>query len=216
MKRAENMAINNKESAPLKYYAKIYAQLDPHEISSRCNIPYDEKTCRFSLRLMGENLFVRHPDFAIYYGDETQMENNPISILLIRYLIEGKIVLATDYNLTYRDIPNGQAYYTNFLGRCIKRLAGTCGSKLKHFSKVMDDIGAKRINMGDCAYRFEFLNNLFMTFILWEGDDEFPPSAQILFDNNFPLAFSAEDVAVVGDISIDYLSKRIKQLNDQL
>lgn len=76
----------------------------------------------------------------------------------------------------------------------------------------MEDMGAERVKMGDCAYRFEFINNLYMTFILWEGDDEFPPSAQILFDNNFPFAFSAEDVAVIGDVSIEYVSRRMKQM----
>ena len=38
--------------------------------------------------------------------------------------------------------------------------------------------------------------------ILWAGDDEFPPSSQILFSDNFPNAFQAEDMAVVGDITI--------------
>ena len=31
--------------------------------------------------------------------------------------------------------------------------------------------------------------------ILWEGDDEFPPSSQILFSDNFPVSFAAEDMA---------------------
>ena len=37
-------------------------------------------------------------------------------------------------------------------------------------------------------------------------DDEFPPSAQILFSDNFPAAFTqGEDMAVVGDVTIDML-----------
>ncbi|MFQ9393460.1 MAG: DUF3786 domain-containing protein [Lachnospiraceae bacterium] len=35
----------------------------------------------------------------------------------------------------------------------------------------------------------------------------FPPSAQILFSDNFPLSFSAEDMAVVGDITIGTMKK---------
>jgi len=44
-----------------------------------------------------------------------------------------------------------------------------------------------------------------MRFILWEGDEEFPPSAQILFEDNFPYAYQAEDMAVAGDVSITTL-----------
>ena len=43
--------------------------------------------------------------------------------------------------------------------------------------------------------------------MLWAGDEEFPPSSQILFSDNFPLSFEAEDLAVVGDIAIGTLKK---------
>ena len=36
--------------------------------------------------------------------------------------------------------------------------------------------------------------------------EEFQPSAQILFSDNFPIAFNqGEDMAVVGDVTIDML-----------
>jgi hypothetical protein len=38
--------------------------------------------------------------------------------------------------------------------------------------------------------------------IIWTGDEEFRPSAQILFSDNTPVAFSAEDAAVVGEVMI--------------
>lgn len=70
----------------------------------------------------------------------------------------------------------------------------------------MEKIGAEKISSGDAGYEFEFLNELKLRFILWEGDDEFPPSSQILFSDNFPVAFTqGEDMAVVGDVSINML-----------
>ena len=59
----------------------------------------------------------------------------------------------------------------------------------------------------DVSYEFEFINDYYVRFILWAGDEEFPPSAQILFSDNFPLSFEAEDLAVVGDIYIGTLKK---------
>ena len=40
-------------------------------------------------------------------------------------------------------------------------------------------------------------------FLLWLGDDEFPPNAQILFSDNFRYAFTAEDLANIGDILLN-------------
>jgi hypothetical protein len=71
----------------------------------------------------------------------------------------------------------------------------------------MENPGLKfeKLDKSDAGYRFEFMSGLYMSFLLWEGDDEFPASAQILFDDNFPHAFTAEDIAVVGDVAISRL-----------
>ena len=71
----------------------------------------------------------------------------------------------------------------------------------------MEKLGAVRLTDGDCSYELELLEGLFLRFILWEGDEEFPPSSQILFSDNFPLAFAGEDMAVVGDITIGTFKK---------
>ena len=36
--------------------------------------------------------------------------------------------------------------------------------------------------------------------LLWAGDDEFPPSAQLLYSANFVDGFAAEDRVVAGDL----------------
>ena len=58
------------------------------------------------------------------------------------------------------------------------------------------------------AFDIPFINGLTVRLIVWEGDDEFPPSSQILFSDNFPNAFTAEDIAVTGDIILDAMKGR--------
>ena len=67
----------------------------------------------------------------------------------------------------------------------------------------MDKLGAKRVEYGDIAYELEFMKDLYIRFIIWAGDEEFSPSAQILFSDNFPTSFTAEDLAYVGDICMN-------------
>ena len=72
-----------------------------------------------------------------------------------------------------------------------------------YFSEAMEKIpGCEKIDMGDVAYEFELVNGYRMRFIFWEGDEEFPPSAQILYSDNFQFGFHAEDMVVAGDLSI--------------
>ena len=67
-------------------------------------------------------------------------------------------------------------------------------------------LGGKSYEKGDIGWEFEFMPGLSIRFAIWNADDEFPPSAQILFSDNFRYAFDAEDMAVVGDVFIKILS----------
>jgi hypothetical protein len=131
-------------------------------------------------------------------------------MLILRYLCEGKYSEAAGKRLSYREIPWGEVYYRNFEGRCIKRLAFTFGDDIAAFRRTIEGIEGlcvEPLPQGDAGYRFEFMTGLYMSLLLWAGDDEFPPSAQILFDDNFTAAFTAEDIAVVGEVVIARLKK---------
>jgi hypothetical protein len=63
-------------------------------------------------------------------------------------------------------------------------------------------MGAKEIKAGDAGYEIELFDGFFIRFQIWGGDEEFPPSSQILFSDNFPAAFHAEDLVVACDVII--------------
>ena len=160
----------------------------------------------------------------VYEDDHILLINKPAGILsqradsrelsmteyVIRYLLEGRCVPPSGTFVTYRDVPWGEVYFRNFQGRCLARLAFGFGNRLEDFRRGMERLHAAPVPSGDAAYQLEFLHNLFVRFILWAGDQEFPPSSQILFSDNFPQAFRAEDMAVVGDIAIGTLKEIAK------
>lgn len=67
----------------------------------------------------------------------------------------------------------------------------------------MSCLGASSVKLGDAGYELEILEELYVRFIFWEGDEEFPSSCQILFSSNFPAAFGTYDLAEVGEICIN-------------
>ena len=73
---------------------------------------------------------------------------------------------------------------------------------LEAFRAAMEKMGAQPLSHGDAGYQVEFLPGLFMQILVWEGDDEFPPNSQILFSDNFPQVFAAEDLVVCADVLI--------------
>lgn len=202
---------DSKERIPYEHYMELFQKADPQEISRRTGIPYDEANQTFTLCLMGVTYQIKHPEYEVTHVQEDTIGYYPLEtavnarILVLRYLVEGQEAPTTGKFLTYRETPWGTVYLKQFQGRCIMRLAFGFGNKQEQFQTAMEKIGAKKLSHGDIAYEFEFLNGFCLQMILWAGDDEFPPSSQILFSDNFPVAFQAEDMAVVGDISISMI-----------
>ena len=133
-------------------------------------------------------------------------------ILAIRFLLNGNVSQGSGRFKTYREMPWGEVYLRQFDGRCIKRLAFTYGNRLKDFKEIMEHLHAVPVDHGDIAYQVEIFPGYVVQMILWEGDDEFPPSSQILFSDNFPVSFAAEDMAGMGDVIIGSLKAFLKCL----
>lgn len=196
---------------PLEHYLELYKNADPFAMAERTQTAYNPDTNEFHLHLMGKGYYVSYPDFKIRKEDEGDesyhalIDFHKTKIFVLRFLTECTMAPAQGNYVTYRDIPDGELYFRQFQGRCIFRLQFGFGYKLDKFKAAMEKIGGQPVKMGDVAYAFDFMDGLQMVFIFWEGDEEFQPSAQILFSDNFGVVFKAEDLAVAGDISIGNL-----------
>ncbi|MDR1960943.1 MAG: DUF3786 domain-containing protein [Gracilibacteraceae bacterium] len=202
---------NQLTDTPFAHYSAIYRTLDPGEIAARTALAFDRETSSFAFTLMGEKYRASFPDFALIDAASGQTaQRSHEGILILRYLCAGKHVAATGQAVAYSEIPWGDAYLANFRHRVIARLAREFGGRLDVLRSVMEtmpELCAERLEKCDLGYRFLFMSGLFAHLLFWQGDDEFPASAQILFDDNFKYAFTAEDIAVSGDIIVSRLKR---------
>ena len=211
-------AKDSKEQRPYEYYLKTYQEIDPKEISERTGFFYDEEKKVFTVVFMGSTYEISFPDYKISHKEDEKgvyplEEAMNAKIFMVRYLSEKAKAPSSGKFLTYREVPWGEVYFRQFQGRCLMRLAFSYGNKLEAFKKVMTAMGAKPLEQGDCAFELEFMEGFFVRLILWEGDDEFPPSSQILFSDNFAVTFAAEDLAVAGDICINMMKAVERKLS---
>lgn len=198
--------INNKTEKPLSFYARRFAEADPEALSRRSGIPFSDGL--FRTVLLGREVTVSWPEMVLT-DSEAGLELSPsVRILMGRLLLEGAVVPGSGQFKSYKEMPWGTVYETQFYGRCIRRLAGSFGSRPDCFCRSCEALGGRRIAGADAAYEIAFLPGLPVRFLIWEGDEEFPASAQILFSDSFPAAFTAEDMAVVGDVILNALNGR--------
>ena len=206
---------DSKERLPWEHYLSQYQESDPKEIAARLGISYDEEQKYFTLKFLGTVYQISWPDFQVSH-EADDMGFYPLETLTyartltIRFLLNGAEASSTGKFKTYREMPWGEVYLRQFDGRCIKRLAFSYGNRIKDFQAIMEHMHCVPVKHGDIAYQLEIFPDYLVQMILWEGDDEFPPSSQILFSDNFPISFQAEDMAVMGDVIIGSLKSFAK------
>lgn len=199
---------NHKEEVPFAHYETLFRNLDPQETLKRLPSAAFDGT-HFTLTLLNRTYDIAWPNYAISPRDGGPFPSLPTQTFLLRCLLEAREVENPGIWKTFREMPWGELYIQPFTGRCLTRAAFTFGTRLAAFRLACEKLGAKPISHGDAGYEFPFFGPYAMEILVWEGDDEFPPSAQILYTGNFAEGFAAEDRVVAGDILISHIKSAI-------
>ena len=192
---------NHKEEVPFAHYEALFRALNPQAVYTRLpDVAWDGEC--FTLRLLGRDFAIAHPAYAIRALDGGAVPPLPTQTFLLRYLLEGKNIKWNGQWKTFREMPWGEMYIQPYTGRVLTRAAFTFGTRIDAFRHAAEKMGAVKLPHGDAGYQFELVSGYQMQILVWEGDDEFPPNAQVLYSDNFETGFAPEDRVVAGDILI--------------
>ena len=192
---------NHKEEVPFAFYADKFCDLNPADAVERLSdVRWDGS--EFTVSLLGRRFAIAHPDYAIRALDGGAVPPLPAQTFLLRYLLESKDVAWSGEWKTFREMPWGEMYIKPYTGRVLTRAAFTFGTRLAAFRTAAEKIGGLPLPNGDAGYQFDLIGGYRMRILVWEGDEEFPPNAQVLYSDNFADGFAPEDRVVAGDILI--------------
>ena len=200
---------DNKNGAPLEHYRALFSVSEPEALSLRSGVKFESGA--FRIRLLGREVSISHPDMTATYADDGSAAPPSVTVLLSRLILEGTLTEGTGRFCAYSELPWGSVYNAQFTARCIRRLAAAWGNRPDALAKACEALGGTAISGADTAYELPFIEGLRLRLYLWSADEEFPASAQLLFSDNFAAAFSAEDIAVAGDILILALKKALEE-----
>lgn len=192
---------NHKEEVPFAHYAGLFRNVDPKDVTSRLSdVSWDGE--EFTVKLLGRAFAIAHPEYAITPLDGGRVSPLPTQTFLLRYLMESRDLPWTGSWKTFREMPWGEMYIKPYTGRVLTRAAFTFGTRIDAFCRAAEKLGGISLSHGDAGYQFTLVGGYQMQILAWEGDDEFPPNAQVLYSDNFAEGFAAEDRVVAGDILI--------------
>ncbi len=139
---------------------------------------------------------MHYPDFDFTDTADSNAEV-PIQeqVLILHYISAMKTVSPAGQWIAYREIPGASFYFSAFVKRAIDPLKKVFGKNTKAFVAAAEKLGGKRLDLGDAAFEFQMFPKVPLQLIVYEGDDEFEPEANILFDATAGEFLSPEDGA---------------------
>ena len=156
---------------------------------------------------------VTHPGGAVQVVNPAHTEEAPrdahvsIQIVLLHYLLTADGMPPADRWLAFRELPDGLFYAQAFAGHAEGLLAEKLGANLDGFRRVAEALGGSCIDLGNAAYRFQAFPRLAVAVLLWEGDEDLPAQARILFDAHAGHYLPTEDLSGMGDWLAHRLTK---------
>ena len=72
-------------------------------------------------------------------------------------------------------------------------------------------LGGQKEEYGDASFTVRAFPRVPITFILWEGDPDFPPSVKVLFDRSVKSYLPLEDIVVVSKMAATRVIKEARK-----
>jgi hypothetical protein len=213
MKSEENLMNPNKkpesyESALKKAWENLDT-IDPMDLVRRSGASYDSEKEEFTLTFFGEE-YVIQPSKRTVIGPNGQEAKPFIAVLLLHYLVFAKDIGLEGRLITFRGLSGGEVYYNAFQRRAILPITNSFGSNVEALRTAGEHIHAKESSYGDFSIKIDVFPRIPVIVILWKGDDEIPPSSNMLFDASIKEHLPTEDVAVIGGFVASTLIKNMK------
>ena len=135
---------------------------------------------------------------TIFFDDTADRLKIPDQVLLLHYLITASGEPVSDEWITFREVPSGLFYYAAFVKRAIIPLGKWFGGKTSILDGIAPVIGQVLTSPGDRALKIYALPRVPVVLSLWKGDDEFPPEANLYFDQSIASYLPTEDIAYLA------------------
>jgi hypothetical protein len=193
----------------LKIALEIFTKKDPDSVAEKARAIFQAKSIivpHLNRRIM---LDLDAQRFSIVEtGEEVQMW---LAILTIHYLNNATGVRPTGNLKHFREFKEGHFYEPAFNRRTRDALIDVFGNNPSPMLRAGEQLKGKMVQTGDAGVELAYFPCSPITCILWKGDEEFPPEASVLFDETADKFFSAEDMAVAGQMAVLELIKASRE-----
>jgi hypothetical protein len=132
--------------------------------------------------------------------------------MLLYYFNLADGTLETGQWISFADLPDGRFYNPAFQGYTGRALAQAFGPDQVAFEQAAAHLDGRPYPLGDAGFLFRIFPFVSLLVAYWQGDEDFPPSCQVLFDSSVSHYLPTEACAILGSM----LTRRLIAARDTM
>lgn len=194
-----------------KYWQDI-KKMVPEDIAAHLDVTYLKDTRQFIVTFFDKEYFVDYDTERIYGKVDGRVPDINAAIIILNYLAYAKPPREGDNKwVSLKELPNGgMLFYPAFHKDSILGLVKAFGHQSEKLLGCSAPLGGVSVEFGDASAVFKAFPEIPLCVIVWEGDEEVPANATILFQTSIEYRLHIESSIGLGTYLASQLRRRAK------
>lgn len=184
---------------------------DPLHLAMNTGSSYQHAQAKgsgFLFNYWGRPVFLSYPDFvASDQGFEGEMPALHQAVLLYYFHSADGAPLQGNW-ISFSELPHGKFYNQAFQGYTGGELVRKLGNNQQGFERAARALHGEPSGFGSSSFAFQVLPRVPLLVVFWQGDDEFAPSFQLLFDASASHYLPTDGYAILGSNLVHKLTNQ--------
>ncbi len=176
----------------------------PREIAFRCGMEFQGSVLR--CQFYGDTYLITVPEFQVSMEATLKPASLNRSSMFYYYMLTADGSPIAGKWIAFRDLPGGMFYHQAYQGYSGNRLAKAIDNRTLVFERAAKNLGGTKLEIGDAAFAFQALPRVHMAAVYYAADEDFPASANVLFDAAASHYLPTDALAGVGSALVDRLT----------
>ena len=173
------------------YYQEL-ADTSPDQICRNNRCRFDPISQIYSLVIWGEEFIVDYSGKKVERtGTALPVPHEYFYLFVMYYLLLPKEIKPGGEWISEKDLPGGTTFFRGPHLIPTEMISSRFGDDIEAFSNCCVMLGGTPLKLADAAFRFDITPDIPVAVLYWQGDDDFPAEAKILYDrsimNELPL-----------------------------
>lgn len=153
----------------------------------------------FRLAFFWTEYVVSSDDFTVRRARDGKEPSSFIQSLILTYLVMGDGTTPSKRWIGFRELPDGMFYVQAFRGYTGIRLVRQLEGGRPALERAAQELGGEPVEaVGDVGYAFTLLPRIRIAVVYWQGDEELPSQARVLFEDTAPNYMPTDGLAIMG------------------